>query len=202
MMKKIISLLMALCLCLCMGVSAFAAEIGETGGAGETPVTLTTTNDGIGGAPGASATRMSVTVPTTLPLAMSDDGTVMTATDCRIINHSYGAVRVKNVSISTANGWFLTSYGNSSSLASEKVDSNKLGFALRIGDGEQVKTSGNAAAQTLLDRPIPGCYMTGAGNSALSKAEVSYDAIVTPLSKPVYNATVASTVFVVEWDTV
>ena len=69
MMKKIISLLMALCLCLCMGVSAFAAEICEDGGAGETPVTLTTTNDGIGGAPGASATRMSVTVPTTLPLA-------------------------------------------------------------------------------------------------------------------------------------
>lgn len=202
MMKKIVSLLMALCLCLCMGVSAFAAEIGEDGGAGETPVTLTTTNDGIGGAPSASATRMSVTVPTTLPLAMSDDGTVVTATDCQIVNHSYGAVRVKNVCISTADGWHLTSYGNSSSLANEKVDSNKLGFALRIGDGEQVKTRGNISSQILLERPVPGCYMAGAGNAALSKTNVSYDAIVTPLSRPMHNATVASAVFVVEWDTV
>lgn len=44
--------------------------------------------------------------------------------------------------------------------------------------------------------------MTGSGNSALSKAEVSYDAIVTPLSKPMHNATIANAVFVVEWDTV
>ena len=49
-------------------------------------------------------TRMSVTVPTALPMAMSDDGTVVTASDCKITNNSYGAVRVRSVSISAADG--------------------------------------------------------------------------------------------------
>lgn len=47
-------------------------------------------------------TKLNVTVPTTLPLAMSDEGTVVTATDCKITNFSYGAVRVKSVTISAA----------------------------------------------------------------------------------------------------
>lgn len=200
-MKRIISSFFALCLCLCVGVSAFAAEIGKDGAA-ETPVTLTTTNDGIGGSPSPTGTRLSVTIPTTLPLAMSDDGEVVTATDCKIINHSYGAVRVTHVSISTADGWHLTSFGNRDSLAEEKVDSNKLGFALQIGDGEKVETRGSASTQTLISSPDSGCYMTGAGNTALNKADISYDAIVTPLSMPMQNVTVANTVFVVEWDTV
>ena len=55
---------------------------------------------------------MSVTVPTALPMAMSDDGTVVTATDCKITNNSYGAVRVRSVSISAAEGWNLTAFGD------------------------------------------------------------------------------------------
>ena len=208
-MKKILSLILALSLCLCLGATAFAAEIGTSGGSGTTPVSLTTTNNGIGGIGGeggeggdVTPTKLNVVVPTALPMAMSDDGTVVTATDCRVINNSYGAVRIKSVTISAANDWHLTAFGDKSTLAGEKVDSNKLGFAMSIGGGEQVKTTSNAATQVLISAPITGCFMSGIGDTAHNVAAIDYAAIVTPLSSAVSGATVANIVIVVEWDTV
>ena len=201
-MKKFLSLALALCMVCAMSANAFAAEITENGGSGSTPVSLTTTNGGIGGGDGGDVTptKLNVTVPTTLPMAMSDDGTVVTATDCKIVNNSYGAVRVKSVTISAANDWHLTAFGPKSSLAAEKVDSNKLGFALSIGGGEQVATKNDNATQQLISAPIAGCFMTGAGDTANNSASIEYAAIVTPLSNTVDNATVANVVFVIEWD--
>ena len=199
--SKLIALVLALCLCLSLSVSAFAAEIDSSGGSGSTPVNLSSTSDGTeGGDP--SATAMRVTVPTALPMAMSQDGDVTTANNCQIVNHSYGAVRVKSVSITAASGWKLTAFGNKSILAGEKVDSNKLGFAISIGGGQQKATdASNANTQTLIDAPIAGCYMTGAGDSTGNTVKIDYAAIVTPLSSAVTGATVANVVFIVEWDT-
>ena len=95
--SRIMALALALCMTCALGISDSAAEINTSGGSASTPINLTTTNDGIGGGGGTSATRLNVVVPTALPMAMSDDGTVVTATDCKIINNSYGAVRVKSV---------------------------------------------------------------------------------------------------------
>lgn len=102
--SKLISLCLMLCMMLSLAVCASAAEIDISGGSGTTPVSLTTTNGGIGGGDDGdiTPTKLNVTVPTTLPLAMSDEGTVVTATDCKITNFSYGAVRVKSVTISAA----------------------------------------------------------------------------------------------------
>ena len=198
--SKILSLVLALSLCLCMGVTAFAAEIDTDGGAGTTPVSLSSTKDGtIGGDP--AATAMSVTVPTALPMAMAQDGSVTTADNCKIVNNSYGAVRVKSVTISGANGWTLTAFGDKSTLASAKVDSDKLGFALTLGGGAQVKTdNSNTASQALISAPVSGCFMTGVGDQTGNSISVIYDAIVTPLSSAVINATIANVVFIVEWD--
>ena len=198
--SKILSLVLALSLCLCMGVTAFAAEIDTDGGAGTTPVSLSSTKDGtIGGDP--AATAMSVTVPTALPMAMAQDGSVTTADNCKIVNNSYGAVRVKSVTISGANGWTLTAFGDKSTLASAKVDSDKLGFALTLGGGAQVKTANsNTASQALISAPVSGCFMTGVGDQTGNSISVIYDAIVTPLSSAVTNATIANVVFIVEWD--
>jgi len=198
--SKILSIVLALSLCLCMGVTAFAAEIDTDGGAGTTPVSLSSTKDGtIGGDP--AATAMSVTVPTALPMAMAQDGSVTTADNCKIVNNSYGAVRVKSVTISGANGWTLTAFGDKSTLASAKVDSDKLGFALTLGGGAQVKTdNSNTASQALISAPVTGCYMTGVGDQTGNSSSVIYDAIVTPLSNAVTNATIANVVFIVEWD--
>ena len=208
--SKIIALCLALCMMCALSVNAFAAEVDTSGGEGNTPVNLTTTNDGlvdtdgdgIPDTPGTvTPTKMSVVVPTALPMAMSDDGTVVTATDCKIINYSYGSVRVKTVTISAASDWNLTAFGPKSSLASEKVDSNKLGFALSIGGGQQVQTATNDATQQLISAPIDGCYMTGVGDLANNSVSVEYAAIVTPLSNTVSNTTVANVVFVIEWNT-
>lgn len=200
-MNKIVSLVLALSLCMCMGVTAFAAEIDTSGGAGSTPVSLSSTDDGtLGGDPSATALR--VTVPTALPMAMNQDGDVTTATDCKIVNNSFGAVRVASVTITAADDWSLTAYGDKSILAGEKVDSNQIGFAISIGGGKMMATNdSNEDTQALISTPITGCFMTGVGNQNGNSVAVNYDAIVTPLSNAVTNATVANVVFIVEWDT-
>ncbi len=199
-MKKFASIALAACLMLSLLIPTYAAEINANGGSGNTPVFLSSTDTGtLDGKP--AATAMSVTVPTSLPMAMAQNGDVTTATDCKIINNSYGAVRVKSVTINTAGGWKLTAFGDKSTLATEKVDSNKLGFSLAIGGGTAMKTdSENASQQTLISSPITGCYMSGIGNTSGNVVSVVYDAIVTPLSAPVTNANIANVVFVVEWD--
>ena len=200
-LNKIVSLVLALSLCMCMGVTAFAAEIDTSGGAGSTPVSLSSTDDGtLGGDPSATALR--VTVPTALPMAMNQDGDVTTATDCKIVNNSFGAVRVASVTITAADDWSLTAFGDKSILAGEKVDSNQIGFAISIGGGDMMATNNsNEDTQALISAPIAGCFMTGVGNQNGNSVAVNYDAIVTPLSNAVTNATVANVVFIVEWDT-
>lgn len=199
--NKIVSLVLALSLCMCMGVTAFAAEIDTSGGSGSTPVSLSSTDDGtLGGDPSATALR--VTVPTALPMAMNQDGDVTTATDCKIVNNSFGAVRVASVTITAADNWSLTAFGDKSILAGEKVDSNQLGFAISIGGGDQMATDNSSAkSQALISAPIAGCFMTGVGDTSGNTVAIDYDAIVTPLSNDVTNATVANVVFIVEWDT-
>ncbi|MBQ7923032.1 MAG: hypothetical protein IJ325_10740 [Clostridia bacterium] len=198
---KLISLVLAACMLCAAAISVSAAEISQSGGSGSTPVNLTTTNGGLGGDGGEiTPTKLNVTVPTALPLAMSDDGTVVTATDCKIVNNSYGAVRVKTVTISAASDWNLTTFGDKTTLAGEKVDSNKLGFSMSIGGGQEVSTKTNAATQRLIAAPMAGCYMTGVGNPNSNSVSIDYAAIVTPMSGTVNNTTIANVVFVIEWD--
>lgn len=200
-MKKFLALVLSLCMVFSLAAVASAAEIDADGGSGSTPVYLSSTADGsIGGDP--APTAMSVTIPTGLPMAMSQSGDVTTADNCQIVNHSYGAVRVRSVSISAVDGWKLTAFGDKSSLAHEKVDSDKLGFALSIGGGKQVQTATNEQTQALITAPVDGCYMTGVGDLTGNTAKIDYAAIVTPLSNTMKNATVANVVFVIEWDTV
>lgn len=200
-MKEFNTFVLAFCIALSASICVSATEVNTDGGSGSTPIYLSSTEDGtIEGLP--SATAMSVTVPTALPMAMSQTGDVTTADNCQIINNSYGAVRVNSVTISTANGWKLTAFGDKSTLASEKVDSNKLGFAICIGDGEWAMTdSSDEFSQMLISAPIAGCYMSGIGNTFGNAVSVDYEAIVTPLSTAVTNANIANVVFVIEWDT-
>ena len=199
--NKILALTLALCMTLGLASIASAAEIATSGGSGSTPVNLTTTTDGSLDGP-VAPTAMSVTVPTALPMAMAQDGSVTTASNCKITNNSYGAVRVASVTITAGTNWRLTAFGDKSTLAGQKVDSNQLGFAMRIGGGAMVSTSsGSTRTQTLISMPIAGCYMTGIGDPSGNSVSIEYAAIVTPLSSAMTNATIASVVFVIEWDT-
>ena len=206
--KKIVSLVLAICMLASLAISASASElpadnmVGESGGTGTSSVTLSSTADGsIGGDP--AATKMSVTVPTVLPVAVGTDGTVSTATDAKIINNSYGAVKVANVSIEAAQGWNLTAFGDKATLAKEKVDSNKFGFQIALGNGEKKLTDNkNASKQTLLDTAVEGCYMSGVGDTSANSIGIAYDAIVTPVSEAVTNTAIASVLFIIAWDAV
>ena len=84
--KKIVSLILAVCMIASLAISASAANtVDVAGGTGTSSVTLSSTADGsIGGDP--AATKMSVVVPTVLPVAVGTDGTVSTATDAKIVN--------------------------------------------------------------------------------------------------------------------
>ena len=72
--KKIISLVLAICMMASLAIGASAANTVDTsGGTGTSSVTLSSTADGsLGGDP--AATKMSVTVPTVLPIAVGTDG--------------------------------------------------------------------------------------------------------------------------------
>lgn len=206
--KKIVSRVLAICMLASLAISASASElpadnmVGESGGTGTSSVTLSSTADGsIGGDP--AATKMSVTVPTVLPIAVGTDGTVSTASDAKIINNSYGAVKVANVSIEAAQGWNLTAFGDKATLAKEKVDSNKFGFQIALGNGEKKLTDNkNASKQTLLDTAVEGCYMSGVGDTSANTVAIAYDAIVTPVSEAVTNTAIASVLFIIAWDAV
>ena len=185
-MKKLVSLLLAVCLMASLAIGASAAEpttVDVSGGTGTSSVSLSSTSDGtLDGDP--AATKMNV-----VPIAVGTDGTVTTATDIRITNNSFGAVKVDNVKVEAGTGWKLTAFGSKDSLAKVKVDSNMIGFKLALGGGaEQLTNAENAASQTLIDGAIEGCYMSGNG--------------VSPVSEAVVNASVASVLFVICWDAV
>ena len=173
--KKIVSLILAVCMIASLAISASAANtVDASGGTGTSSVTLSSTADGsIGGDP--AATKMSVTVPTVLPIAVGTDGTVSTATDAKIVNNSFGAVKVNSVSIEAAQGWSLAAFGDKTTLAHEKVNANKFGFQISLGNGEKKLTdSKNASKQTLLDTAVEGCYMSGVGDTSANSIGIAY----------------------------
>ena len=126
----------------------------------------------------------SVTVPVTLPLVVDESGEVHVGA-AEIINGSTGEVVVSSVSISTKNGWQLVPY--TTDMAHEKVDAQLLGF--KINDAQTGKR-GNAETFSL------AAPWEIAENSRLT---LSYDAVVSAVSKAVTEQEVLSVVFVLEW---
>ena len=126
----------------------------------------------------------SVTVPVTLPLVVDESGEVHTGS-AEIINASTGTVVVSSVSISTKNGWQLVPY--TTDMAHEKVDAKLLGF--KINDAQTNKTGDTEIFSLTSPWEI-------AENSRLP---LSYDAVVSAVSKAITEQEVLSVVFVLEW---
>ena len=89
-------------------------------------------------------TRFSVIVPAGMTLTVSKTGTVYAASNVRIVNRSTGAVSVSSVTLRTENGWTLVPF--STNMATEKVDSRKIGFSV---NGAQSRTTGAEEALPL-----------------------------------------------------
>ena len=133
---------------------------------------------------GPDTRPFSVTVPVTLPLVVDESGEVHTGS-AEIINASTGTVVVSSVSISTKNGWQLVPY--TTDMAHEKVDAKLLGF--KINDAQTNKTGDTEIFSLTSPWEI-------AENSRLP---LSYDAVVSAVSKAVTEQEVLSIVFVLEW---
>ena len=126
----------------------------------------------------------SVTVPVVLPLTVDENGEVHVGA-AEIINGSTGEVVVSSVSISTKNGWQLVPFDTD--MAHAKVDAKQLGF--KINDSVTTKTGD---AETLVLRGSWDIAENG-------KLPLSYDAVVSAVSKAITEQEVLSVVFVLEW---
>ena len=117
-------------------------------------------------------------------MTVDENGEVHTGS-AEIINGSTGEVVVSSVSISTKNGWQIVPY--TTDMAHEKVDAQLLGFKI---NGAQTTKNGNAETFAL------SAPWEIAENG---KLPLSYDAIVSAVSKAVTEQEVLSVVFVLEW---
>ena len=126
----------------------------------------------------------SVTVPVTLPLVVDESGEVHTGS-AEIINGSTGEVVVSSVSISTKNGWQLVPFDTD--MAHAKVDAKQLGF--KINDAQTSKIGDTEIFSLTSPWEI-------AENSRLP---LSYDAVVSAVSKAITEQEVLSVLFVLEW---
>ena len=117
-------------------------------------------------------------------LTVSKTGTVYAASNVRIVNRSTGAVSVSSVTLRTENGWTLVPF--STNMATEKVDSRKIGFSV---NGAQSRTTG--AEEAL---PLGGGWRIPGGEAL----PLHYDAVVSAASRPI-SEQVLTVIFVLEW---
>lgn len=182
MMKKLFSTLTTLALAATLATSAFATDIGESGGSQTVPVPLT-----------AEAATFSVTLPTALPIQVSANGLVTTANEAKIVNQSHGAVKVTDLSITGANGWKTVDY-DSANMATEKVGAHKVAFKLN-----NQQTVGADALSPFT--PINFHRLDGANSGVTDELAIDYDAKVPAQSTVQDNLVVANVVFTIGWDT-
>lgn len=181
-MRKLISLIIVLVLSFIQAIPSAAAKISTSGNTGSVPVTVS-----------AEASVFSVTVPTSIPLSVDANANVTCASNLKIINNSSAPVVVTGIVVQ--NGvWSIVGYngGNRSSLYSEKVNSNKLGLALKPEGGSQVATA-TTSTQALAIREDDWVIPTG-GSLPFECA-----GIATAVSKAVSNVRAASVVFTISW---
>ena len=175
--KKLVSLLLAVCLIAALSVSAFAAtEVNVSGGEGTTNVLLTTT-----------AATFKVTVPTSLPVNIAADGTVTCAASgtAKIINGSSGPVRVTNVAINDAGSWTKKPFGYDFSGTATGTKQ----YTLKLNDADAV--SGTICGEVF-------------GNSGViaggASAPITYAADAATQSVALSGETIASVIFTVAWN--
>jgi len=126
----------------------------------------------------------SVTVPTSLPLVMDQDGNV-NASAAQIVNNSSGDVIISSVTLRGENGWKIVPYATE--MAHQKVDARVVGFSLNRA---ATATSGEEESLSLIgDWTIPQ-------NDSL---DLDYDAVISAMSQAVENETILSAIFVLKW---
>ena len=132
----------------------------------------------------AQATTFSVTVPAVLPVALAADGSVVCATDAKIVNHSGAPVVVSSIEINGLDGWDVLDYDSFSAARGAKAISMRIN-GVGVADGV-IATDGEGFP------PI----------AAENELTLEYEAKVAPQAVAITTATgVAEVIFTVCWDT-
>ena len=127
----------------------------------------------------------SVTIPASMPLFMDENGSVFSANTAKITNNSSFPVSVIDIELAGVNGWTIVPY--ETNMADEKVDSHEIGFAINgtstIDSGEdEVLEVGN-----------------GWNVEKKSALPLTYDAVISPVSKAIKGEQVLNVTFIIDW---
>lgn len=128
MKKKLIATLLSVTLLFATSMPAYASEI-TTAGDGTVPVDLT-----------VETPIFSVTVPTVLPVTLTQNGEVTVATNAMIVNNSAGPIKITGIQTKGANGWSTTDFAGFD-MKSAKVGGRDVGLNFKFGSAD-VKTKG------------------------------------------------------------
>lgn len=170
-MKKLISIILALIFIFSAFSLSFAGTEASLGSETTIPISAN-----------VEAATFSVTVPTTLPVTVMSDGTVVTATDAKIINNTSAPIEVTNAEVSIgASGWTLVP--NTTDLISEKVDTKKFSLTLM---GKDLSSETVSA----------GDFGVIAGNASLP---ITYSSKVVIQSEASDAFEIGSVVFTIGW---
>lgn len=135
----------------------------------------------------ASATDVAtfdITIPTTLPITVSADGTVQTSTDFGITNNTNGVIYVENVQVDTLNSWSIVDFDTD--FSKKKVNLKEFGLEI---NGDEVATNGT------LD--LGSKWSLAGENETISMA---YDANVAVQGDDITEK-IANVTFTLAWDT-
>ena len=174
MKRKILSLLLAALMCCSLCPSAFADD--KT-----IPVKLT-----------ADEPTLSVTLPTSIPMQLKADGTVVCPTDLKIINNSSGPVEVSAITVNETD-WGLTDYngGSRSALSAVSIGSKKIGICFTArGNAAATDKDGTQNLSYTKNR-----WVIAGGNSSMP---INCGAIASA-SKGNETTVVGSVVFTIGW---
>ena len=153
-------------------------SVDSTTGAASVPVTVA-----------REAATFSVTVPSTLPIAVDADGNVTTATDATIINNSSAPVAVTKVELASLSDWALAAY--SRDILNLPIDAKQFGLQMNIGN-KTVATSSSGTSDILSDSL----------NARIAKGQncaVTYNALFPARTAAVSDTQIANVVFTVGW---
>lgn len=121
MFKKLTSMVLAGVMALSVMASVTAADINQSGGSGDSKVTLD-----------IGSRSLKVTVPSVLPIWVDSDNNVTVATNAKIQNRSEGPVDVTDVSVEADNNWSLVNFNTDFSKV--PVDTKQYGMTMYNDD--------------------------------------------------------------------
>jgi hypothetical protein len=176
-MKKVRLFMVLALLTSMMGNSVYASEITGSG-TGSSDAVLNT-----------ESAAFSVTLPMGLPIHVDSDGAVTVSDEAKLVNNSYGAVKVTGVEVLGANGWTVIDYDTETK--SLKVGAKEFGFMLNGG-----KTVDGVLEFDETNYPV----LAGMNATDSDEMELVYNAIVAPQNVALADEKIADVVFIVDWD--